>query len=918
MIPEGLNRIEDERWKCAYEWLERAERLPDGERASLSQETIQDPEVRRLVRELLDTQPEPDRAPDARRHAWAHLGKNFGRFWIEGTLGRGGMGEVYCARDTELNRPVAMKFLSTRDEFSSPAVERFIQEARAASALNHPGIVTVYEVVRTDDSSAIVMELVNGTPLRNLCGEPRPAAEVARWGSQIAEALAAAHEGGVVHRDIKPENLMLRPDGYVKVLDFGAAVQLGSGDDLARIPIGTLGYMSPEQLEGRPLTGASDVFLLGVVLTELACGRHPFRRETAALTSLAVKSSDHGLLTGKGSRLPEPLGPLLRSMLDTTPERRPSAADVARRLAAIERDSAASRWRGWGVPVAVLLAVCVSLAVLLSTERAPSSSAPNIVPLTAYEGIEKNPSFSPDGGRVAFSWNGPDRSNWDIYIKAVGEDVPHRLTTDLAADSDPVWSPDGRQIAFLRSQSGSDVQLLMTVPAHGGLERKIGSVDANVMGVTHPIAWWPDSRSLVYRRAIQSPGGLGLYRRFLDTGKDQFLTGFGEIVSQPVPIDDRRLVLVQNPGGRRSRVCLTVSFGELHCLEPGEMIDGVVLEAGRKSLLYSTPSAIWRVALDGDRLGRVTRILSGSFPELTGDRQGRRLAFTKSYRDLNIWRITTHGQQPRRLIASSAEDTNAEYSPDGEQIAFTSTRSGHSEAYVAGKDGSGARQLTTLGGKVAAIAWSPDGKLLAFDAMTSDAAYANVYVMPSAGGAPRRITGDHLAALDPVWSRDGRWIYYSQGRQALYKIPWNGGTPVKLPVRGKLDPQFSVDGKSLYFMVENTREGGIRRLDLASGSESVITGTERAIKRNWALARDGIYFLEGETKPMLRFLEFQTNRIRTVADFPGVPYANSHAFAISPDGSSLLYTSVDTDIGDIMLLEGVHAAPRGLLGWLRE
>src|SRR5262245_2904817 len=344
---EPANQLEDERWKSAYAWFERAMELPDGQRAAFSQEAIQDPEVLRLVLDLLDSQQGPEETTQPEGAPRPRPGEHYGRFAIGELLGRGGMGEVYSARDTELNRAVAIKFLSPQNLGSSGTVDRLIQEARAASALNHPGIVTVFEVIRSEDSLAIVMERVDGMALRNLCGKANAAADVARLGRQIAEALAAAHAGGVVHRDIKPENLMVRPDGYLKVLDFGAAAQIGTGDDLAGIPIGTLGYMSPEQIQGKPLTGASDVFSLGVVLTELASGRHPFLQDTAALTSQAIQASERDWLTADECKIAEPMGSLLRSMLAQKPEQRPSAVTVAARLGAIAQEGGPRRVKPW-------------------------------------------------------------------------------------------------------------------------------------------------------------------------------------------------------------------------------------------------------------------------------------------------------------------------------------------------------------------------------------------------------------------------------------------------------------------------------------------------------------------------------------------------------------------------------------------
>jgi Tol biopolymer transport system component len=160
--------------------------------------------------------------------------------------------------------------------------------------------------------------------------------------------------------------------------------------------------------------------------------------------------------------------------------------------------------------------------------------------------------------------------------------------------------------------------------------------------------------------------------------------------------------------------------------------------------------------------------------------------------------------------------------------------------------------------------------------------------------------------MAPAWSRDGRSIYYSQGRVSFWKIAWNGGTPVLVAKTGaRMDPRVSDGGKHLYYMGEVT-QGGVRRLDLASGAETVIAGTERAVYRNWALGGGGIYFVEGAATPVLRFLDLKTHRVSWLANLPGKPDVKRHGLAVSPDGSAVLYTSVDTEIGDIMLLEGIR------------
>jgi serine/threonine protein kinase len=297
--------MNEERWRRVWEIFQTAREMPAAEGRAYAESAITDSEALEEVLTLLANDeatdsdqpasilgPAPLNEQAALEEEWPHLGKTYGRFVITGPLGRGGTGEVYRARDAELNRTVALKFFGTGTIGSSGTVSRSLREAQAASALNHPGIVTVYDVLHTDSGVAIVMELIEGLPLRSICGNPHPVAEVANWGRQIAMALAAAHGAGIVHRDIKPENLILRPDGFVKVLDFGLARQVQGSLLNSTISqfAGTLSYMSPEQVHGERPGPSSDVFTLGIVLYELATGVHPFGSESAMKTKSGAPS----------------------------------------------------------------------------------------------------------------------------------------------------------------------------------------------------------------------------------------------------------------------------------------------------------------------------------------------------------------------------------------------------------------------------------------------------------------------------------------------------------------------------------------------------------------------------------------------------------------------------------------------------
>jgi eukaryotic-like serine/threonine-protein kinase len=383
-----------------------------------------------------------------------------------------------------------------------------------------------------------VMERVDGAALRSLCGRANAAAEVARLGSRIAEALAAAHAGGVVHRDIKPENLMVRPDGYVKVLDFGAAARIGAGEDLAGIPIGTLGYMSPEQIQGKPLTGASDVFSLGVVLTELASGRHPFLQNTAALTSQAIQSSEPEWLTADECKIAEPLGSLLRSMLAKEPERRPSTAMVAARLAAIARKDTPRRVKAWSWVSGMAACVICGFVVWAIAAKvfAPKEPLFEQITMQASENRVTAAALSPNGEELAFgALGGPaylrrmsdgftrplrtppglqvDRISWfsdSTRVLASGT-IDHRAgvwviplsggepTLIGPEGKDGVPSPDGTRIA-LTSADGTEIWIF---GVNGERVRQIRGGRGTTL--FSALFWSPDGKRIAYERQDDAP-----------------------------------------------------------------------------------------------------------------------------------------------------------------------------------------------------------------------------------------------------------------------------------------------------------------------------------------------------------------------------------------------------------------------------
>ncbi|HEY8165677.1 MAG TPA: serine/threonine-protein kinase, partial [Gemmatimonadaceae bacterium] len=278
-------------------------------------------------------------------------GSSVDRYHIVGLLSAGGMGEVYRAMDPALERELVLKVLSNEAVYRTELLERFIREARAASALNHPNIVTIYEIGEAEGRHFIAMELVRGRTLRDIAKESVPVRTVARIGAQAARALAIAHAAGIVHRDIKPENIMMRDDGYVKVLDFGIARLSqydGDNQETTRLTapgmvVGTMRYMSPEQATAAKIGPPSDLFSLGIVLYELATGRHPFHASSDIAMLSAIILREPQPASQLNPRIPPELDALLLRMLSKEPALRPAAAEVETALGTLRDPESGER-----------------------------------------------------------------------------------------------------------------------------------------------------------------------------------------------------------------------------------------------------------------------------------------------------------------------------------------------------------------------------------------------------------------------------------------------------------------------------------------------------------------------------------------------------------------------------------------------
>lgn len=875
-------------------------------------------------------------------------------------LGAGGMGEVYLAEDTTLGRRVALKLLPPEHTRNEERLRRFKQEARSASALNHPNILTIHEVGEVDDHHFIATEFIDGETLRaslHLTGrmETSEALDIA---AQVASALAAAHEAGIVHRDIKPENVMLRRDGYVKVLDFGLAklTETVAPEQVDRsaptmslaaltetgVILGTAQYMSPEQAAGKMVDARSDIFSLGALLYEMVTGQRAFQGASPMETVAAILNQEPKPLP---ARIPAELAKVILRCLRKNPARRyQSMADLKVALEDLREESRAgppmhrpSRrlWMGAGF---LFLLLVVGLFVW-QPWRAPESTEPLLAEaLTTSPGQELYPSLSPDGDRVAFTWTGPKQDNTDIYVQQIGAGSPLRLTSDSRTDYNPVWSPDGRWIAFLRGDPatplGRSSRELRLIAPLGGPERKLA--DVRVQEITdNPVylGWCAGSKCLIVTDSVGEGQPDALFVVSIETGnKRQLTTPQPPVVADTNPSlspDGKSLLFLRRTTWARGELHVLpvrsdmTAAGEPRRIEASRLLpkSATWMPDGDEILFATSPqntgsASLWRVSATGD--GQPARVPfvgeDGVMPAVSRSEPGKsaRLVYVRSFTDDNIWRINlpapgVAASSPSVIaIASTKADIHPQVSADGRRVAFTSTRSGAWEIWIADPDGSHPVQVTSLRAPTGTGSphWSPDGRTVVF---ASDAeGQFDIFTVPSAGGQPRNITSHPAFDHVPTFSRDGQWIYFSSTRSGQYqvwKVGITGGEAVQVTKDGGWHSQESVDGMYLYFIPTAAIGAPTQLWRMPTSGGQAIRVIDGALNTTFTVLLRGIYYInEASGEPQLRFFSFTSHRSVAVARDLG-RFADVGGIAASSDGRTILYARRDSAVDDLMLVE---------------
>jgi len=763
-----------------------------------------------------------------------------GPYEVIAPVGAGGMGEVYRARDARLNREVAIKMLPDAVVSDPERLRRFETEARTAGMLNHPNLLSVFDIGDYNGAPYIVTELLQGETLREkLCLGPLPPRAAIEYGIQIAHGLAAAHEQGVVHRDLKPENIFICRDDRVKILDFGLAKLVHGESALSAatsatmpaktepgVVLGTLGYMSPEQVRGQEADSRSDVFAFGAVLYEMLSGKHAFRGVTSADTISAILTQDPPDLTETNRSINPALEHIVRHCLEKNPDRRFQASlDVAfdlqlltvtassGKVAQAVEVAALSRRRRFLSVTGVAVVALVLLAIMYWLGRAGSRGAPEFSRLTFRRGTIRNARFTPDGQNVIYgaAWDGKP---YELFSTRPGN--PESRTLGVSDADILAVSAAGELAVLLRPKT---LQLayngiLATMPAQGGAPREmledVASAD-----------WLPDGTGLAVvvtpsvgvTSEVQFPMGHRVYR-----------TEDGWFSHLRVAPDGSRVAFLEHPSyGDDASVVTVDRSGVAKKLATGWITgQGLAWSHDSKEIWFSATRkgasrAVYAVTLSGNE--RLVTAVAGNMTLEDVTRDGK-LLFVRSDDSAGIIGVAPGATKERDLSWfdwSLARDLSA----DGKTLIFEEGGEAAGSAYaiyMRGTDGSPAVRLA-LGG---ASRLSPDGKWVSATTLGN---HPHLVLLPTGPGQPLTINTGNLEASSfrSAWMPDDRALLFIAAepghKPRTYQVAVAGGIPKPVTPEGITGLLLSPDGSELVarngdgdFILFNLRQATFKPL----------------------------------------------------------------------------------------------------------
>ena len=799
------------------------------------------------------------------------IGRQIGNYRIDAEQGRGAMGVVYRATDLRLGRRAILKFLAPELVAQSRARQRFEREARAASALDHANICTVYQIgeAPTPDGRRqvfIAMAYYDGETLsRKIRRGPMTPDQVADLIRQIAQGLDAAHRHGVIHRDIKAANIIVTHEGVAKILDFGLAKLQGLPDPSTDNVVGTPAYLAPEILRGQEAAASSDLFSLATLAYEMLTGHVPFAefRGPALLNALLNRepippSKTQGFGARLGGRASKPVAEAVDRVILQGLSKEPAvrqqdvlafARDLRRALGLPDVGTgdlpSAPSTRGTRSMLAVGWAVgALLLAGLLwwGREHAPLKALDVLqtAPLTRGAGLEKSAAFSPDGKRLTFASD--QLGNLDIWVRSLGSNQTVPLTADHEGYDDfPVFSPDGQWIAFVSDRQGGGIFIMSAL---GGPPRRVFSLPF-IASQESPI--WvptldfsPDGRHLMVSE-ILSLGGPWLVD--VETGAAETIPKPSAVVdiplSQPTFSPRRPHVVMVAVAGTGTTVStlwlLDLETDRSRPLTSGEHLDQHPRFSpdGRRLFFVSNRGGsfdLWTLDLDGiepdgdGELPQPESLTTGiglGYPALAPD--GRSLIYSQLEETSNIWTFTL-GDQAAELDDAkplTRENHLIEFvhpSSDGEWLVFDSNRSGNVDLWLMPRRGGPPERLTHDPTHDFCPRFSPNDREIAFYSLRSG--NRDLWVLSRDDGSVRSLAPHPSRDWMPQWSPDGRWIFYESSRSGnrdLWRVPADGaGEPEQLTFHAEQDtyPVPSPDGRYLAFASSRTGSAEVHVLDL--------------------------------------------------------------------------------------------------------
>ncbi len=556
------------------------------------------------------------------------------------------------------------------------------------------------------------------------------------------------------------------------------------------------------------------------------------------------------------------------------------------------------------------LTVCVLALSFLHYSNSLRSKAvqppviPSVTPAVTNVGEKHAPSLSPDGQHLAFAWNGGAGPHFSIYVKLVGTEESLRLTNQESIDFNPVWSPDGRYIAFCRFMKGE--KGIYIISALGGAERKVRStLWREHFWSANRLSWSPDAKLLAFSdRASDEENTPSIFILTLDSLAARRLTSPQRSRSDINPVfspDGQTLAFYRGPEGVFT---VPVAGGEERRLTSRSYGWGLAWTPDGRDLVFPDAGWLWKISLGGGEAEQLHFGQDGVQPSI----RGNRLVYVRQTANLNIWRRNLNSLllagPSDRFISSTRIESAPQFSPDGSRIAFESTRSGAYEIWTCKGDGTGLVQLTHLNSVTGTPRWSPDGQRIAFDSRTTG--NPDIFVVDSQGGPPRKLTSEPSLELLPSWSRDGHWIYFASNRTGgwqVWKMPSTGGPTVQVTHQGGFAAFESTDGRFLYY-AKGPGVPGLWRISTNGGEEiELMSSLEAGYWGYWAVVENGIYYLDTATKPRISFFNTSTCRTTRVFDLENRPAREAPGLAVSPDKKTILYTQLDALNSDIMLVD---------------